>query len=391
LTFLVIEFFDELQYGLQSAALPVIRSDLALTYAQVGILLGLPKITGTLIEPLLLLLGDTAWRKRLVVSGGLVVALTLLLIAGASNFLLLLLAFIIGFPASGAFVSLSQATLMDLNPGRTPQMMARWTAYGSLGGLAGPAILAAGLAIGIGWRVYYLSMALIAIGLVLILLGRRFPPHQLSIEWQTLQASLTWTGLLRWTGENLVRALKVKALQRWILLLEFSDLLLDVFTSYAALYFADVAGLSPAQTGLAMTLLMLASLVADLVAVPLLERFPGRSLVRLTALLSIPIYTLFLLAPSSLAKVILAVAIRFSTMGWYAVLQGEAYASVPERSGTVAAINSLAGLLGGAMIYLIGQVAEGYGLASAMWLLLLAPLVLVLFTPPAKKSFTQRF
>jgi FSR family fosmidomycin resistance protein-like MFS transporter len=362
-----------------------------LTYAQVGILLGLPKITGTLIEPLLLLLGDTAWRKRLVVSGGLVVALTLLLIAGASNFLLLLLAFIIGFPASGAFVSLSQATLMDLNPGRTPQMMARWTAYGSLGGLAGPAILAAGLAIGIGWRVYYLSMALIAIGLVLILLGRRFPPHQLSIEWQTLQASLTWTGLLRWTGENLVRALKVKALQRWILLLEFSDLLLDVFTSYAALYFADVAGLSPAQTGLAMTLLMLASLVADLVAVPLLERFPGRSLVRLTALLSIPIYTLFLLAPSSLAKVILAVAIRFSTMGWYAVLQGEAYASVPERSGTVAAINSLAGLLGGAMIYLIGQVAEGYGLASAMWLLLLAPLVLVLFTPPAKKSFTQRF
>ena len=62
---------------------------------------------------------------------------------------------VIGFPASGAFVSLSQATLMDLNPGREPQMMARWTVSGSLANLIGPLILAGGFALGFGWRWAY--------------------------------------------------------------------------------------------------------------------------------------------------------------------------------------------------------------------------------------------
>jgi hypothetical protein len=67
LVFLLIEFFDELHYGLQTAVLPSLRLDLGLTYAQVGLLLGLPQIIGTLIEPLLMLLGDRSgywWQRR---------------------------------------------------------------------------------------------------------------------------------------------------------------------------------------------------------------------------------------------------------------------------------------------------------------------------------------
>ena len=58
LVFLLIEFFDEFHYGIQSAVLPTLRSDMALSYAQVGLLLGLPYAIGTFIEPLLMLLGD---------------------------------------------------------------------------------------------------------------------------------------------------------------------------------------------------------------------------------------------------------------------------------------------------------------------------------------------
>ena len=78
---LLIEFFDELNYAISGAALPAIRRDLGLTYAQVGLILGLPTLLSSFIEPALMLLGDTPLRKRLVFGGGVAVMLSLLLIA----------------------------------------------------------------------------------------------------------------------------------------------------------------------------------------------------------------------------------------------------------------------------------------------------------------------
>src|SRR5512139_2861534 len=73
--FLLIEFFDELNYGIGNAALPAIRNDLGLTYAQVGLLLGIPGVISSFIEPVLMLLGDTRWRKRVISLGGLAIVL----------------------------------------------------------------------------------------------------------------------------------------------------------------------------------------------------------------------------------------------------------------------------------------------------------------------------
>jgi FSR family fosmidomycin resistance protein-like MFS transporter len=76
--------------------------------------------------------------------------------------------------------------------------------------------------------------------------------------------------------------------------------------------------------------------------------------------------------------------LRLSTLGWYQVLQGEAYASVPGRSGTVMAITSAAGIIGGALIWFIGISANQFGLPEAMWMLLAAPICLLIFTPRSK-------
>ena len=51
LTLLAIEFLDELVYGAGQAAWPVIRDDLGLSYVQIGALLSLPGVVGSLIEP----------------------------------------------------------------------------------------------------------------------------------------------------------------------------------------------------------------------------------------------------------------------------------------------------------------------------------------------------
>ena len=146
LTLLLIELLDELVYGGQSAALPAIRSDLQLSYEQIGVLLSLPYLVGSAIEPAIGILGDTWRRKALIAGGGVAFALSLLLIALGQSFVPLLLAFVLMFPASGAFVSLSQATLMDLNPTRHDQLMARWTLFGSIGVVGGSLLLSGALA-----------------------------------------------------------------------------------------------------------------------------------------------------------------------------------------------------------------------------------------------------
>jgi FSR family fosmidomycin resistance protein-like MFS transporter len=145
-----------------------------------------------------------------------------------------------------------------------------------------------------------------------------------------------------------------------------------------------VAGFTPAQASLSLSVLMIASLAADLISIPLLERIPGRLLVRASAAVAIVIYTAWLLAPWPLVKIVLLLAIRFSTLGWYPVLQGEAYAAVPGRSGTVLAVTSLGGLAGGALTWLVGWLAGSAGLAAALWLLLLGPVSLLLFVPGAR-------
>jgi FSR family fosmidomycin resistance protein-like MFS transporter len=170
-------------------------------------------------------------------------------------------------------------------------------------------------------------------------------------------------------------------LLRWILLLQLSDLLLDIFFGYIPLYLADVIGLENAGVAVWMGVFMFTSLAADLLAIPLLERFPGRRLVRASALAAALLYPALLLVPWPAAKLGLLVVLSFATLGWYPVLQGEAYAAAPGRSGTVMAVNSLAGLLGGAFAWAVGWVAGQAGLPAAMWLLLLGPLGLLLGVP----------
>jgi len=377
LLFLLIEFFDELHYGVQGAVLPALRDDLGLSYGQVGLLLGVPGMLGTFLELGIMLLGDTPLRKRLVVGGGLAVAAAILLILSAHTFPLILLAFIIAFPASGAFVTLSQATLMDLNAGREAQMMARWTIAGSLGNLLGPAMVAGGFALGWSWRAPYLGLAVMAVGLALLAFLRPFPARP-----QVRAETPETTGEhLRDVLAGLWGGLRNLRLLRWFVLLHLADLLLDVYAGYAALYFADVVHFDPAQVSLMVGALMAASLVSNLVLVPALERIPGRKLVRASALVTAVLYVAWLALPWLWAKVVLALALRLTTMGWYEVLQGEVYAALPGRSGTVMAISSLFGVLGGGLVWFIGWFAAQAGLPAAMWLLLAGPLALIFFMP----------
>jgi FSR family fosmidomycin resistance protein-like MFS transporter len=377
LTLLAIEFLDEFVYGAREAAWPLIRNDLGLTYTQVGLLLGIPNVIASLIEPWLGILGDV-WRRRvLVLGGGIVFTLALLLTAGSSSFFLLLASFILFYPASGSFVSLSQATLMDTDPARHEQNMARWTFAGSFGVVAGPLALGGAALLGLHWRGLFLAFAGLSLALLAMAWRMPYPDgrKQLAEEGADLRG-----GLL-----EALRALRRAEVLRWLVLLEFSNLMLDVLLGYLALYFVDVVGVTPAQAGVAVAVWTGVGLLGDLLLIPFLERIRGLSYLRVSVALKLVLFPAFLLTGGWSAKLVLAALLGFFNSGWYSILQAGLYSAMPGRSGTVMAVENIPGLVAALIPLGLGLAAQQFGLGRAMWLLLLGPIVLMIGLPRHRK------
>lgn len=372
---LAIEFLDELVFGAEEAAWPLIRDDLHLSYWQIGLLLGLPGFLACFVEPVIGLLGDTWKRRVLIVGGGLGFTLALFLMGIANSFVILLLAFIVFNPASGAFVNLAQASLMDSNPERHEQWMARWTLAGSLGQVVGPLMLGLAVWLGLGWRGLFLAFTLLAVILTALAWRQKFANGQ-SDESESLN--------LRVGLRSAVRALRRPEVWRWLILLEFSDFMLDLLLGFLALYIVDVAGGTPQQGALAVAVWSGFGLLGDALLIPLLEKVRGLIYLRFSALVILGLYSMFLLAPGFEAKLILLALLGLFNSGWYAILKGRLYSTMPGQSGTVMAVDSLFGIVVALVPTLLGAIAEQVGLGWMMWILLLGPVALLVGLPRSK-------
>lgn len=357
--FLAIEFLDELVFGAREAAWPLIRTDVGLSYAEIGLLLAIPNLVSAAVEPAIGILGDVWRRRALVIGGGVAFAGALLGVAASGSFLPLLLAFAVLYPASGAFVSLSQASLMDAEPERREENMVRWTMAGSVGALAGPALVAAVAFLALGWRPVFVGLA--AAAAVLALAAVRVPPTQPRVR-------PSWRGIKR------------KAVLRWLVLLETSDLLLDVLRGFLALYLVDEADLSRGAAALAVSLVLGADLAGNVAVLRLLRRVSGLAYLRVSAVGAAALFAAFLLSPG-LTKLVPLAALGAVTAGWYPILKARLYGELPGRSGLAMTLGSLMGPLGSAAPLAVGFIAETAGLGTALWLLMVAPVSLLALSP----------
>ncbi|MBD2341203.1 MFS transporter [Calothrix sp. FACHB-156] len=368
--FLAIEFLDEVIDGLCGAAWPLIRHDLNLDYVQLGMLLTIPNTISSLIEPIVGIWGDIGKRRQLILGGGVSFAIALLLLSQSYNFLLLLAAFVLFYPASGCFVSLSQATLMDIQPTRHEQNMARWALAGYVGNVIGPLILAGAVALNQSWRSAFLALAL----LTLLLVGMlwQFPiktaTSHIDEPLHSFKDGIT----------NALTALKRRKVLLWLTLLQFSDLMLDILRSFLALYFVDIVGANNTQASFAVTVWLGFGLLGDFLLIPLLERVRGLNYLKLSATIVLCLYPAFLLVPNTNIKLVILGLLGFCNAGWYSILQGQLYTAMPGQSGTVMTLNNLFGLVGGLIPLVLGLVAQYYGLQTTMWLLIAAPITLLI-------------
>jgi MFS transporter, FSR family, fosmidomycin resistance protein len=367
LALLAVEVLDELVFGAREAAWPLIRRDLGLGYAEVGLLLSIPAYVSMVAEPGIGLLGDTRWRRAVVAGGGVAFALALVGAALADSFWPLLIAFVVLFPAAGAFVSLSQATLMDLDPEGRERNMARWSVAGGLGAVGGPLAVAALAGWGGGWRWLFGAFALLALGLLLATMR----------AWPTAPT----VAPARPSVRAALRAARRPTVVRWLVVLEFADLLTDVLLGFLALYFVDEVGVSAKTGGFAVAVWTGAGLVGGLGIVVLLRRFSGLSYLRASAPVALGLYAGFLLAPGAPAKLALVALLGLATAGWYSIPKARLYAALTGQSGAALTLGGLAGLIRAAAPLALGLAAERYGLGAAMWILLAAPIGLLALLP----------
>ena len=373
--YLLIEFIDELVFGVGETAWPLFRNDLHLTYTQIGLLLSLPGIIAAFIEPFIGILGDVWKRRVLILIGGILFTLSLFMTSASYSFVFLLASFILFFPSSGAFVSLSQANLMDSDITRHEQNMARWTFAGSLGVLSGPLLLGLFVYFGLGWRGTYTALASFST-LCLLAALRYLPPDPISTS------SLPSLRVVFDGFRAAFAALKRAEVWRWLLLLEFADLMMDVLFSYLALYFVDVARVTEAQAGIAVTVWLAMGLITDFLFIPFIDRQKDSiRFLRTTAIMELFAFAVFLLTPGFIPKLIVVVAVNLFNTGWYPILQGRLYSSLPGQSASIMAIGSVTAPLAKFFPFLIGFLADQFGLQTAMWILILGPIALIIGLP----------
>jgi FSR family fosmidomycin resistance protein-like MFS transporter len=302
-----------------------------------------------------------------IVTGGLVFAASAALGAASWSFWPLLAALVVGNPASGAFVSLAQATLMDAEPAQRVRNMARWTLAGSLGYVGGPLLLALAVAVGAGWR--GATAVLAAAALPLAVAALRFPSPRPD-----------GAPPLRRALRDALDAVRRREVLRLLVLLEAADLLLDVFHGFLALYLVDAAGQTPSLAALGVGVWTGAGLLGDWLLLPVLRRTTGRRVIRATAVASLGAYPAFLLVPGLAAKLALVAALGLLNSGWYAIPKAWLYDELPGRSGVAVAVGGLGGIAGSAVPLLLGLLAGAAGITAAMWALLLAPVALLALT-----------
>lgn len=372
--YLLIEFIDELVFGVGEAAWPFIRNDLHLNYVQIGLALSLPGFLANFIEPFIFTLSDVWKRRTVILMGGVFFTISLFLTSLSFSFIFLLSSFMLFNPSSGAFVGLSQANLMDSDTARRENNMARWTFAGSLGVVTGPILLGGVAWIGFGWRGTFFGVALLST-LILLIAWKRIPhdkPHQVSFPRFgdiLSQFRATFAALKNW------------GVVRWLILLEFSDLMLDIFYGFLPLYFVDVAGFTPTQAALSVTVWTGVGLLGDFLLIPLVERVKGLDYLRVSVIIELILFPLFLLSSISWLKLVIVGLMGFFNAGWYAILKAKLYESMHNQSAAALTLDNVSGLFGKLIPFGIGLAAQAFGLGIAMWLLLAGPVALLIGLP----------
>jgi MFS family permease len=375
LTLFSMPFVDELVGTVPVLALPLMRIELSLDYTQVGWLLSIAGVAAWFVEPGINAMSDHWPKRRLIIISMLGLALGMALAGSSTTFTFLLLAFLLIGATNGTALGMCQALLIDQSPHDSLRTMTRWTLMAALGDLAGPALIAAAFALGMGWRGLFWASALIWLVALAALALQRLPTTA-SVDGDDAEP-FSW----HIVHDNLALALRTPHLLRWLLLTLLPGLLDEMFLAFATLFLQDRLGMTPAAISVAVGV----GVAGGLLGLVLLDRFgdrfqPQRLLGGLAWVVLVGLL-LFVLAPAPWLAILALWLIGVGASGWYPIAKAEAYRALPGRSGAVRAIYALGTPLEIVAPLLIGLAAQHWGIQTGVALLVLVPIAVLLLRP----------
>lgn len=368
---LSMALLDELVSGFLALGLPLVSTQLGLDYAQIGLLFTVGLFSSMLLEPIINLLSDRTSKRVLILIGLLITAIGYVFIGTTNSLPILLLIFILIFPAEGAAVGLSQAALIDMAPGQSMRTMTRWTLFSSIGDLLAPLLVPAILLLSFGWSVLGWLAAALWLSVALFIW-----PHRFSSSTTTEEEDEETPSLLT----NLKTALTDPAMLRWCLLTVIPTMVDEVFLTYVIFFLRDALHAPAGLIGILITINMAAGMVGLLLLerLPILQRIAPERLLAGLALVTLLGFVLLLVFQHIVVAAISLVIISISAVCWYPIAKGQAYARYPGRSGMVRAIIDLTAPFDVALPLLVGYVSERFGIITGITLLGTAPLLILL-------------
>ena len=366
-----VDFLDELASGIPGISSPDIQNEFQVSYGMAaGWLIAAFGLLAVVLEPPLFLLADRYPRRWFVCGGLAVLAVSCFIAASASSYWILFAALLLFGPASGCGVGLAQATLVDANPGDRERMLLRWTLSGSLGDLSAPLLLIGLAGLGLGWRTAFALSGVVATGLAVSLWRQPFPNLQ---DEDATHAPPRMRELL---GD----ALRNKRLRPWIAGVILCDLLDELVIGFGALFLRDDLGLGLQARGLILASFTAGGAIGLAVSERLLQRFRPLPLLAASCAASSILYMLWLTASGPVVSGLLFFAVGLATSSHYPLASAQAYRALPDRSGSVNAVLSLAFALQLPIPLLLGWVADTFGLLPCLTMLIAQPVGLLAIT-----------
>lgn len=367
---------EELSSGVVPAGAPELAQALSLSPAKAaGWTLFAMLALGAVIEPPLLALARGARARPMIALGFAGVAAACFTAAAAPSYPVLIGALLLYGPAAGVAVRLSEAALMAAHAGAREAVLARWTLLGLVGDLLAPLGVAVSASLGVGLRGALMATGLwvAAQGLLVALVPT--PPVDDAADEEDVPVAGAFAA-----------ALRSAPLLGWSLAAVSCNLLDEVLVSFGALHLQADLGASPTSRAVAFA----AWIAGGLLGAATLERLAAVASVRTLLIGSgagaAVAYAGWLVAPTwPWAAAALGVT-GFFAAAHHPLLTARAYATLPHRPHTVAAVTSLVAVLDLAVPAGVSLAADGFGLMAALAVLMLQPIAVIAAGAMARRT-----
>ncbi len=356
-------FLDELSSGVPFVGAPDVQTTFGLSYAMAaGWTLAAMQLLSFLVEPPLFVLSDRYPRKWFICGGLAVLGLVCIGSGLAPSYWALLIGLALFGPASGAGVSLSQASLMEANPDARERWMLRWTLSGVAGDLATPALFAGLAFLTLGWRTAFVASGALLLAYAALLWTREFPtsPSERTEEPVSIRTAV-------------VAALRNRRLLVWLLGVWLCGLLDETLVAFSTLHMRDGLGATTHERSALLVLWTLGGGVGLVLAQVLLRRVSPLPLLASCAGAGVVTYVGWVLAPSITVSGVLFFGVGLTTAPLYPLAKAQAYRSLPDQAGMVNAVGHVFQPLDIVVPLILGVIADRFGLVPALLLLAAQP------------------